>query len=64
MCHLPPYVPSTAGYTDENSYGEKASMHTMEVLSNKLKGKGFLNGAGQSKARIFNFQMKITECGL
>ena len=62
MCHLPPYVSSTTGYTDERSYDEKASIRKMEVLSNKFKGKGFLNGAGQSKARIFNFQMKIIEC--
>ena len=62
MCHLPPYVSSTTGYIDGRSYDEKGPMHKMEVLSNKLKGKGFLNGAGQSKARIFNFQIKIIEC--
>ena len=62
MFHLPPYVPSNTGYTDERSYDEKAAIRKMEVLSNNLKGKGVLNGAGQSKARIFNFQMKIIEC--
>ena len=62
MCHVPPYVSSTTGYIDERSYDEKASIRKMYVVSNKLKGKRFLNGAGQSKARTFNFQMKIIEC--